>query len=413
MMPHPILRASLLPVEHWEYGLRDIAHVLHAAPAIGGEPQRLYLDDIGPCIPTRSARCAIVLALQALGLPAGAHVGVPLYCCPIVFKAIRAAGMRARFIDVEPNGLCLAPDDLHAKRHDCDAVIAVHTFGQVCDMQSIVSVGLPVIEDCAQALCSRTDGKPAGLLGDLAVFSFRSGKYLSVGEGGALHTRHISLQEKLEALTEALPASGLVEDGLHATMTLLRSALRSRPLWGLLGEWMWSVNSHLNEFAPHTPILMTQIYRSDLRIARERLGRLSEMVERQRAHARWHSRHLRDDLCAHAKEARGQWWNRYLYPLLFHRKDQRDVVAQFMHRRGIGTIKPYSDSPSIATRHFNYAGDCPHAESVAQRVLIPPSSHALGHTDLHRIARAFNDACSTAVLQTGIARPRSRAEELE
>ncbi|HOQ59913.1 MAG TPA: hypothetical protein PKZ08_04765, partial [Vicinamibacterales bacterium] len=62
----------------------------------------IELPGIGPGIGVRTARVGIVLALKALGVAPGGHIGVPLYCCPVVFKAIKAAGCTARFLDVDP-----------------------------------------------------------------------------------------------------------------------------------------------------------------------------------------------------------------------------------------------------------------------------------------------------------------------
>lgn len=387
-------KANLLPVECWDYGLLDTADGLIAAFDTNSPMHALHLNGIGDCIPVRSARCALVLALEALGLPKGARIGAPLYCCPVVFKAIRAAGMRVRFIDVEPDGFCMSADDLHAKRHDCDAVIAVHSFGQLCDMRALVSTGLPVIEDCAQAIGSSAHGTPAGRFGDVAVYSFRSGKYLSVGEGGALYARDPVVHARLQWMASELAAPSAADEAVHVARTCLRSALRRRPLWGVVGERMWQAYGRSTEFAAQTPIVMSRIFRADLRLARERLARLPEAVARQRAHAHWLAQHLRSDLCLHPQEPPGQCCNRYLYPLLLRTGSQRDRMAQRLHRAGIGTIAPYKDNAALAARHFDYAGDCVHAESVAQRVLVLPSSHALVHRDLQRIAHAFDEACS-------------------
>jgi dTDP-4-amino-4,6-dideoxygalactose transaminase len=86
---------------------------------------------------------------------------------------------------VEPETYCLSAGDLSAKRSQIDAVIAVHMFGNLCDMPSLqeAAEGKPIIEDCAQSLGSKLDGRPAGSFGTIAAFSFRSGKYLSAGEG--------------------------------------------------------------------------------------------------------------------------------------------------------------------------------------------------------------------------------------
>ena len=414
MALHLISKANLLPVECWDYGLLDSAYGLIAALGSGLPMHTLHLNGIGDCIPVRSARCAIVLALKALGLPEGACIAAPLYCCPVVFKAIRAAGMQVRFIDVEPDGFCMSADDLQAKRHECDAVIAVHSFGQLCDMPALMSTGLPVLEDCAQAIGSSAHGTPAGRFGDVAVFSFRSGKYLSVGEGGALRGRDPGLHARLQSMASELPTPSAVDDMAHVARTWLRSTLRRRPLWGLVGERMWQAYGRSTEFSAQTPIVMSGIFRADLRIARDRLPRLTEAVARQRSHAHWLAQHLRSDVCLHPREPRGQRCNRYLYPLLMNTGRQRDRMVQLLHRAGIGTIAPYKDNASLAARHFGYAGDCRHSESVAQRVLVPPSSHALAHHDLQRIAHAFNAACSAMLPpSTRALQPAMAVKELE
>jgi dTDP-4-amino-4,6-dideoxygalactose transaminase len=130
----------------------------------------------------------LLLQLKTIGLARGARVGVPLYCCSVVPKAIEAAGCEPRFIDVECGTFCLSATDLDEKKSQMDAVIAVHMYGNVCDIPKLqkVAPGILVIEDCALSLGSRLDNRMTGSLGEIAVFSFRSGKYLSVGEGGAI-----------------------------------------------------------------------------------------------------------------------------------------------------------------------------------------------------------------------------------
>ena len=190
---------TLLPNELWDYGPVEAIRGLRTAVLSRHPSQRptVHLPGLGPCLPVRSARAAIVLALKALALPAGASVAVPLYCCPVVFKAIKAAGCRPRFVDVDPETYCLSPADLAAKSSEVDAVIAVHMFGNLCDMPRLreAAAGKPLIEDCAQALGSRLDGRAAGSFGEIAAFSFRSGKYLSVGEGGAVYSNQADLSD--------------------------------------------------------------------------------------------------------------------------------------------------------------------------------------------------------------------------
>ena len=159
---------TLLPNELWDYGPVEAIRGLRTAVWSRHPSQRptVHLPGLGQCLPVRSARAAIVLALKALALPAGASVAVPLYCCPVVFKAIKAAGCRPRFIDIDPETYCLSPADLAAKSSEVDAVIAVHMFGNLCNMPRLreAAAGKPLIEDCAQALGSSLDGRARRLL---------------------------------------------------------------------------------------------------------------------------------------------------------------------------------------------------------------------------------------------------------
>jgi len=129
---------GLLPAEYWEFRLSDTARALSVALAPRRDDERIEIAGLGPCIPVRSARAGIVTALQCLDLPQHARIGVPLYCCPVVFKAIRTAGCVPRFIDIDADTFCISAADLSAKSSEVDAVIAVHMFGNLCDMPALL-----------------------------------------------------------------------------------------------------------------------------------------------------------------------------------------------------------------------------------------------------------------------------------
>ncbi len=96
--------------------------------------------------------------------------------------------------------------------------------------------GKPFIEDCAQALGSRLDGRLAGSFGEIAVFSFRSGKYISVGEGrgGVLQPgRSASLESRNSSSTSFAQARGRM---CSRGQDILAIAASRQPLWGLIGS---------------------------------------------------------------------------------------------------------------------------------------------------------------------------------
>lgn len=387
---------SLVPTEHWDYSPRDAVRGLLTAlsPRRAGRDSHIPVPELGSCISVRSARAAIVVALKALSLRAGASVAVPLYCCPVVLSAIKAAGYRARFIDADPDTYCISATDLAAKSFEVDAVIAVHMFGNVCDMPALrqAAPGKPFIEDCAQALGSRFGGKVAGSFGEIAVFSFRSGKYVSAGEGGAVYCSQTDLESRVSKLILELPVPGHAEDCVHVCKTYLRSLLRNKPLWGLIGSRLWSAYSEKVDFTSQAPIVMGQIYATDRDTAIRRLAVLDSFIERQRLNARYYSRNLTVDADMLCSETPGAFFNRMQYPLLVPTSQQCDELAARLRKEQISTARPYKEIAAIAAAHYGYAGDCPRAERIARTVLVIPCNYTLRTADLERIATSINQA---------------------
>jgi perosamine synthetase len=390
------IMSSLLPTEHWDYGLTDMIRGLLTAlsPRHPGTQSYIRIPGLGPCLPVRSGRAAIVVALKALALPLGACIGVPLYCCPIVFKAINAAGCRARFIDVDPDTYCLSATDLAAKRSEVDAVVAVHMFGNVCDMPGLreAAPGKPFIEDCAQALGSRLYGRLAGSFGEIAAFSFRSGKYLSVGEGGAIYCSETDLESQVAQFITALPVPSHVDECVHVATTYLRSLLRTKPLWGLIGTRLWDAYNGKVSYASQSPLLPGQVYETDRDMTVRRLPLLASWIERQRSNADYYSRHLAVDADMLCSETPGAFFNRFQYPLLVPTSTQCDRLAACLRENQISTARPYKDIAAIAATHYGYTGDCPQAERIARTVLVIPCNHAIKAADIERIATCVNRA---------------------
>lgn len=385
---------GLVPTEYWEYKFSDFIRGFCAVINPEKLSGLLYIDGVGNCIPARSGRAALITAIRALDLPSGACIGVPLYCCPIVFKAIKATGCTVRFIDVDPDSLCISADDLAAKISQINAVIAVHMFGNVCDMPRLREVAQekPVIEDCAQSLGSTLGGRMTGLFGDIAFFSFRSGKYLSVGEGGALYSSNEKIFSKINRLISALPVPSRMEDYAHVIKTYIRSLLRSKPLWGLVGHRLWSIYNKSTDFSEKTPIVLSQMFGSDIAITTDRLPILNSLIKKQRAIADYYSTSLSLGACAICNERLGAFYNRYLYPIIFPTTADRDSIAMYLLQRMIDTIQPYKDISEIAAAYYEYKGDCPIAEQVAKRVLVLPSYSSLEKTELQRIVQCINKA---------------------
>ncbi|MCU0269498.1 MAG: DegT/DnrJ/EryC1/StrS family aminotransferase [Acidimicrobiales bacterium] len=149
---------------------------------------------------------ALELALRALGVGPGDEVIVPANTFIATPEAVVAAGATPRFVDVDPATLLVTPELVaDAVGPRTAAVIPVHLYGQVCDMDGIVAVarraGIAVVEDAAQAHGATWRHARAGSFGQVGCFSFYPGKNLGAfGDGGAVVTDDEALAERIRSL---------------------------------------------------------------------------------------------------------------------------------------------------------------------------------------------------------------------
>jgi perosamine synthetase len=383
---------GLLPRDQWQHHVSDVFRALAAALKPGSPREQLFLPGLGKCIPVRSGRAALVAAIKALDLAPGAKIGAPLYCCPVVFRAIELAGCSVRFIDVDETTFCMSAQDLSAKHSELDAVIAVHMFGNMCDMPRLQAAATDTlfIEDCALSLGSELEGKRAGSFGAISVFSFRSGKYVSAGEGGALFSNNADICSKAAEFVAVLPVPSFVEEWLHITKTYLKSLLRSKPLYGIVGYYLWEgLNKKLN-LSAKSDVVLAQIYRSDLAITKARLPFLPSTIEAHRANATLYSRNLKLAPGMLCHEPPGYFYNCLQYPVIFPSEELRNTVADYLFEQGIDTIKYLDDIVGIAARAYGYTADCPVSERLTKRVLIIPNYRSLRPVDVRHITEHLN-----------------------
>jgi UDP-4-amino-4-deoxy-L-arabinose-oxoglutarate aminotransferase len=140
-----------------------------------------------------SGTAALSLALKVLRISSGDEVILPTYVCWSVLAAVRGSGAVPCLCDVDDSGVVTVQTVRAALTPKTRAIIAVHMFGHPCDINSISTLGIPVIEDACQAFGLKVSGRSAGTLGDLGILSFHATKCLTTGEGGMLLTNNPSL----------------------------------------------------------------------------------------------------------------------------------------------------------------------------------------------------------------------------
>lgn len=141
-------------------------------------------------ISVSSGTAALYVGLKVLGAGPGDQVIVPAYACSALLYAVHLCGADAVIADINRDDLNISLSDVRKKiTRRTKAVILTHTFGLPADINGFLRLGIPVIEDCAQALGSRYNGKLAGSFGDLSIFSFYASKVITTGYGGMLVSR--------------------------------------------------------------------------------------------------------------------------------------------------------------------------------------------------------------------------------
>jgi len=141
-------------------------------------------------------------ALEACGVGAGDEVIMPALTWPATAMAALYIGATPVFCDIEVSTLCLDPAAFEAAITDkTRAVIPVHLFGGMADMEAILAIAkkhdIAVIEDCAHGQGGKWNGKGLGSWGDVGSFSFQQSKTLSSGEGGICLTNDGDLADRL------------------------------------------------------------------------------------------------------------------------------------------------------------------------------------------------------------------------
>ncbi|MCF7853882.1 MAG: DegT/DnrJ/EryC1/StrS family aminotransferase [Candidatus Pacebacteria bacterium] len=146
----------------------------------------------------------LLAAMWACGVGAGDEV-----ICPSMTYWASAApalqlGAAVHFADIEPDTLCLDPDDIEHRigpRTRC--IVVVHYAGHPADMDRILEIagrhGIKVLEDNSHAHGALYKGRMTGTLGDIAVMSMMTGKSFAIGEAGMIVTDDRELYERCVA----------------------------------------------------------------------------------------------------------------------------------------------------------------------------------------------------------------------
>jgi dTDP-4-amino-4,6-dideoxygalactose transaminase len=161
------------------------------------------LHGVKHAVAVNNGTTALVVAMEALEIGAGDEVITSPFTFVATLNAILESGATARFADIGPDFNIAAENVSAAITANTRAVMPVHLYGYMADMNPIVGIAeahnLHVIEDAAQAVGAEYHGRRAGSFG-VGCFSLYATKNLSTGEGGVVTTNDDGIADRLRLL---------------------------------------------------------------------------------------------------------------------------------------------------------------------------------------------------------------------
>ncbi len=297
---------------------------------------------------------ALTIALRAMGVGPGDEVVVPSFTFYASAEAIPPTGALPVFCDVDPDTFCVTAETVRAALTPrTKAVMVVHLFGNVAPVAEIEALGVPVLEDAAQAAGSLAEAGRPGALGTAATFSFFPSKNLGCfGDGGAITTG---------------------DDGVAARARMLRfHGSHDKVTYEHVGY-----NSRLDE-------LQAAILRVQLR-------HLDRWADGRRAAGE----HYRDaglgELVALPQPVDGARPAWHLYVV---RSERADDLAAELKQRGIGHKAYYRTPVHLQPAMAPYANDVelPATDEVARTHLAMPISPVLDREQADEVVEAVRCA---------------------
>jgi dTDP-4-amino-4,6-dideoxygalactose transaminase len=297
---------------------------------------------------------ALTVALRAMGVGPGDEVIVPSFTFYASAEAIPPTGARPVFCDVDPDTFCVTAETVKAAMTPATkAVMAVHLFGNVAPVAEIEALGVPVLEDAAQAAGTVSEAGRPGSLGTAATFSFFPSKNLGCfGDGGAITTSDKEVADRARML-------------------------RFHGSWDKVTYEHVGYNSRLDEI--------------QAAILRVQLPHLDGWADGRRAAGR----HYRDaglgDLVTLPEPTAGADPAWHLYVI---RTPDPDALAAQLKERGVGQ-KAYYRTPvhrQPAMAEYGADADLPATDEAARTHLAIPMTPVLGREQVDEVVAAVGAA---------------------
>lgn len=366
-----------------------------------------------------TGRAGMTLLLRAMRRLSPAHrteLIVPSYTCYSVPASAVKAGLRVRIVDVDP--ATLDYDYAQLENVDCDrvlAVVATNLYGLPNDLPRLERLtrerGVMLIDDAAQAMGARVEGRLTGTWGDAGLFSFDKGKSVSSIDGGVVFTRRDDLAQSLQAEWSALSRPPLAATA-GAIAKVMVYALMLRPA-------LYAVPANLPFLGLGRTVFTTDFPTERQAAVLAALGsvmlqRLESFTQSRALNARaWNDAlGTLDGVRTYARRD-GTDPAYVRFPVLIGGPRQRDAVIAMLSAAGIGATGSYPASlADVAELQPSLAAPAPTARGgrlVASQIMTLPTHAFVGAADIARgadMVRRSDTLMASAVQPKAVAQVR-------
>lgn len=318
-----------------------------------------WADYIGAkhCVGLASGLDALWMSFRLLDIGAGDEVIVSANAYIACVMGITMNGATPVFVEPDEYDNIDAAKIEAAITPRTKAILAVHLYGQCCDMTAIMRIarahGLRVVEDCAQSHGNHWNGQTAGTFGDVGCFSFYPTKGCGAfGDAGCIVTNDDELDRKFRVYRNYGS-----EKRYHNAVVGTNSRLDEMQA-GLLRVKL----RHLDEFNAER-CRIAQRYMAELNNPRLRMPKLHPEADSS--------------------------WHQFVVHV-----DGRDALAAYLADLGIGTIIHYPIPPHLSEAYQylgKHKGDYPIAEQYADEVLSLPMYNGMTMEEQTCVIQAIND----------------------
>ena len=187
-----------------EAEIRAVAEVIQSGHIAEGEVVRRFEKafaakmGVKHAVAVSSGTAALHLTLLAMDVGPDDEVIIPSYVCTALLHAIEYVRAKPVPAEIDPLTYNMNPADVEKRMtRRTKAIIVPHLFGLAADLDKLLNLNVPVIEDCAQAVGGFYRNRPLGTFGEAAIFSFYATKVMATGEGGMVIARSPQIVERI------------------------------------------------------------------------------------------------------------------------------------------------------------------------------------------------------------------------